>query len=536
MKTLKPLIVVFSFLAFACQNEETITKTAPILPNILWISAEDLSPRMAAYGDSTIHTPNLDLLANEGVVYDHVYTSAGVCSPSRNAMITGRYQTSNGGQNMRTMRIDKYEELGLPAMYNSVPPASVKCFPEYLRAKGYYTTNNVKTDYQFTAPPTVWDEVSNTADWRGRKEGQPFFSVINFTTTHESQIWNRADHKMRVDPAKVPLPPYYPDNETSRTDVARHYSNMSELDDQIGEVLAKLKADGLLENTIIFFWGDHGDGLPFYKREVYRRGLHIPFIVRYPNKVNAGTRNNEFISAIDFGPTMLSLAGIETPAQMQGKVFLGNYKSETDHEYIFGARDRIDSDYDRVRSVMDRKYQYVRNFEPEKPLYMDVEFRKGIPTMRMLLEMKEAGTLNEAQSFWFKAHKPAEELYDWTQDPYQMNNLAADPKVAGELKRLRGVLDNWILDTEDLGVLPETKMLSNMWLGGSEPPKTANPIIYKANGEIKIHSMTAGASVAYRKKGETRWEVYTEPFQRTNEKYETVAMRIGYEKSETVEF
>jgi N-sulfoglucosamine sulfohydrolase len=311
---------------------------------------------------------------------------------------------------------------------------------------------------------------------------------------------------------------------------------MSELDDQIGEVLAKLKEDGLLENTIIFFWGDHGDGLPFYKREVYRRGLHIPLIVRYPNRVNAGTRNNEFISAIDLGPTMLSLANIETPTQMQGKPFLGNYKAESDREYIFGARDRIDSHYDRVRSVMDRKYQYVRNFSPEKPLYMDVKYRKSMATMRMLLEMNEAGTLNDVQSLWFKKQKSAEELYDWTVDPYQLNNLAADPKLADELKRFRTVLDNWILDTEDLGVLPETQMLSNMWQGGSEPPKTNNPIIYEANGKVKIHSMTHGASIAYRKKGESHWDVYTKPFQRTDEKYETVAMRIGYEESELIEF
>ncbi len=533
--TLKYLFISLALLSFGCQTEQKETPQET-LPNILWISAEDLSPRMAAYGDSTIKTPFLDKLANEGVVYDHVYTSAGVCSPSRNAIITGRYQTSNGGQHMRTMNIHDYEGLGLPAMYNSVPPSNVKCFPEYLRAKGYYTTNNVKTDYQFTAPPTVWDEISNTADWRGREEGQPFFSVINFTTTHESQIWNRADHKMRVDPAKVPLPPYYPDNEISRTDVARHYSNLSELDDQIGEVLAKLEHDGLLENTIIFFWGDHGDGLPFYKREVYRRGLHIPLIARYPNKANAGTRSDEFINAIDFGPTMLSLAGIETPSQMQGKAFLGEYKSKTDNEYIFAARDRIDNDYDRVNSVMDRKYQYVRNFEPEKPLYMDVDYRKGIPTMRMLLEMNEAGTLNKAQSFWFQKNKPAEELYDWTVDPYQLNNLAADPTFKVELSRLSDVMDSWIADTDDLGVIKETEMLSGMWNGAKEAPTTAKPIIYRANGKVKIHCMTEGASIAYRKKGDKRWEVYTEPLPQPTATYETVAMRIGYEKSENIEF
>lgn len=527
--------VLMIFFWAACQSNET-PKEQTSLPNILWISAEDLSPRLACYGDSTISTPNLDKLAKEGVVYEHVYTSAGVCSPSRNAIITGRYQTSNGGQHMRTMHILESEAMGLPQMYNSVPPASIKCFPEYLRAKGYYTTNNVKTDYQFTAPPTVWDEVSDTADWKGRQEGQPFFSVINFTTTHESQIWARADHPLRVDPNKVPLPPYYPDNETSRKDVARHYSNLSELDDQVGEVLAKLEADGLLENTIIFFWGDHGDGLPFYKREVYRRGLHIPLIARFPNKENAGTRNSEFINAIDFGPTMLSLASIKTPSAMQGKAFLGTYKSSEDHEYIFGARDRIDSDYDRVRSVMDRKFQYVRNFEPEKPLYMDVEYRKGIPTMRMLLEMNESGTLNQDQSFWFQKTKPKEELYDWTNDPFQLKNLVDDPSMKELLIKYRNVMDNWISETEDFGAIPETQMLKNMWNSGQSPPVTANPIVYNANSKTKIQCMTEGASIAFRKKGSKRWEVYTEPIELEQSEYETIAMRIGYEPSETVRF
>lgn len=530
--TLASFILLFAIAS--CKKKEKVE--LPNMPNILWISAEDLSPRMAAYGDSTISTPNLDRLANEGVVFDHVYTSAGVCSPARNSIITGRYQTSNGGQHMRTMGIHDTEKLGLPKMYNSVPPAEVKCFPEYLRAKGYYTTNNEKTDYQFTAPPTVWDEVSDTADWRGRAKDQPFFSVINFTTTHESQIWARADHELRVSPEKVTLPPYYPDNITSRTDVARHYSNMSELDDQIGEVLAKLEEDGLLENTIVFFWGDHGDGLPFYKREVYRRGLHIPLIARFPNKANAGTRNHEFINAIDLGPTMLSLADIATPSQMYGKAFLGKHKAESDHEYIFAARDRIDNDYDRVRSAMGRQYQYIKNYNPEMPLYMDVDYRKGIPTMNMILALKEEGKLNAAQSFWFQETKPEEELYDWQKDPFQLNNLANNPEYAETLAKFRGVLENWVAETNDYGAIPEIEMLNEMWNGENSAPATAKPTAYPTNGKVKLTSLTTGASIAYRKKGETRWEVYTEPVDTKAEQYECMAMRIGYEPSEIVMF
>ncbi len=515
----------------SCTRRETLEDLTP-RPNILWISAEDLSPRMAAYGDSTVATPNLDRLANEGVVYDHAYTSAGVCAPSRNAIITGRYQISNGGHNMRTLYSTYPEKTGLPKSYNSVPPAGVKLFPEYLRAAGYYTSNNIKTDYQFEAPVTVWDEVSDQADWRGREDGQPFFSVINFTTTHESQIWARADHKMRADPAKVPLPPYYPDNEISRTDVARHYSNLAELDDQIGEVLAKLEEDGLLENTIIFFWGDHGDGLPFYKREVYKRGLHIPLIARFPNKIKAGTRDNTFINAIDFAPTMLSLAGIQTPQNMQGKAFLGEYKSAIDHEYIFGARDRLDSEYDRVRSAMDRQYQYVRNFQPEKPLYMDIEYRKNMPMMQMILEKKEAGELNEDQLFWFKETKPAEELYDLREDPYQLHNLADNPEHLETLERFRAVMDQWLAEIEDLGAIDEKELVKNMWNGCDQPPHTAKPVVYQAGDKTTISCMTSGASIAYREAGKKRWEVYQNELTLETGTYETTAMRVGYEPSE----
>lgn len=341
---------------------------------------------------------------------------------------------------------------------------------------------------------------------------------------------------MRVNPQTVPLPPYYPDNEIARTDVARHYSNMSELDDQIGEVLVNLEEDGLLENTIIFFWGDHGDGLPFYKRSVYRRGLHIPLIARFPNKKHAGTRNDAFISGIDFGPSMLSLAGIETPSQMQGKAFLGKFNSETEHEYIFGARDRIDDDYDRVRSVMDRKLQYVKNFNPELPLYMDVAYRKQIPMMRMLLEMRDSGTLTPEQSIWFKPTKTEEELYDWTTDPYQLHNLAEDPAYSEDLERLRGVMNNWVVETKDLGAIDERELLAQMWNGGTEPPLTANPEVIETAGEMSISCETEGASIAYRKTGSARWEVYTGPISTEETAYETMAMRIGYEPSEVVSF
>lgn len=503
-------------------------------PNILWISAEDLSPRLAAYGDPTVSTPNIDRLAREGVVYENVFTTAGVCSPARNAIITGRYQTANGGHNMRTLGNTYPEKTGLPKSYNAVPPPEVRCFPEYLRANGYYTSNNVKTDYQFEAPVTVWDEVSATADWQGRKTNQPFFSVINFTTTHESQVWARDKNPLRVDPKKVPLPPYYPDNEIIRHDIARHYSNISELDDQIGNLLKRLEADGLLDKTIIFFWTDHGDGLPFYKREIYKRGLHIPLIIRYPNKAFAGTRNTDLISSIDFGPTVLSLANIPTPPQMHGRAFLGNYQTGQ-RNYIFAARDRLDSEYDRVRSVMTKKYQYVRNFFPQRSLYMNIEYRKQQPIMREILRSAEAGELNKEQQFWFKKTKSEEELYDLENDPFQLNNLIQQPQHKTLIEEFRFQLDKWLIETNDLGRVPEKELLKMMWNGSSSPPTTQNPIPKRTHNQLIIWCETAGASIAYRVKNTDKWEVYTSPIL-INQPVEIIAHRIGYEPSEVIRF
>lgn len=505
-------------------------------PNILWISAEDLSPHLSAYGDNTVKTPHIDRLAREGIVYEQVYTTAGVCAPSRCAIITGNYQTRVGGHNMRTLYDTYPAKTGLPKEYNVVPPAEIRCFPEYLRAAGYYTCNNEKTDYQFAAPPTVWDESSKNASWRNRPAGKPFFAVINFTTTHESQVWARSKNPLRVDPAKVPLPPYYPDNTIVRNDVARHYSNVSELDDQVGEVLRQLEADGLLDKTIVFFWTDHGDGLPFFKREIYRRGLHVPLIVRFPNQAQAGTRSQRLISAIDLGPTVLSLAGIPTPKQMDGQAFLGPFTAKKERQMVFAARDRMDSEYDRSRSVLYKEFQYVRNFYPERPRYQNIEYRKQQPGMAEILRLKEAGALQGSQILWFEPNKPDEELYDWGKDPFQLNNLAAQPQYQKVLKKLRKAMAQWLENTRDLGAIPEKELVKQMWNGGSEAPITARPQVVPKGQLLQITCATAGASIAYREKGNTPWQVYTQPIPKTTKTLEVMAMRIGYTASEIVTF
>jgi N-sulfoglucosamine sulfohydrolase len=507
------------------------------LPNILWISCEDLSPHFDFYGDNSVATPNLTRLSKEGITYDNVFTTAGVCAPSRCAIITGVNQVTAGGHNMRTLSILSPEKLGLPKSYSIVPPEGIKAFPEYLRAKGYYCTNNAKTDYQFEAPPTVWDESSENASWRNRKQGQPFFAVVNLMVTHESQVWMRKNHPMHVEPAKVKLPPFYPDTETVRRDVARFLSNVADLDSLVGQLLHQLEEDQLMENTIIFFWSDHGDGLPFYKRELYDRGLHVPLVIRFPGKTDAGKRNAELISSIDFAPTVLSLAGINPPAYMQGKAFLGKYKSKEPNNYVYAARDRMDTELERVRAVRDSRYKYIRNFHPELPLYQHVAYRLQQDMMKEMLLLKDKGELNAIQMKWFVPTKPPEELYDLTNDPYEFNNLAADPKQQTTLNRFRKEMDRWLKEVNDLGAIEEKQMIASMW-HGDHPPSTADVRIDVSGGNlVTLSCETNSASIGYKiidvgGSESVSWVVYTKPFKVSKgQTVRAVAQRIGFEKS-----
>lgn len=510
-------------------------------PNILWISCEDLSPHFEFYGDSTIKTPNLSRLAREGVVYNNVFTTAGVCSPSRCAIITGMNQVSVGGHNMRTLLNTFPEKTGLPKSYSIVPPAEVKAFPEFLRARGYYCTNNSKTDYQFEAPATTWDESSATATWRKRKPGQPFFSVVNQMVTHESQVWMRNNHPLHVEPSAVKVPPYYPDNEIVRKDIARFLSNVVDLDSLVGVLLRQLEEDNLLENTVIFFWSDHGDGLPNYKRELYDRGTHIPLVIRFPRRLMGGTRNERLISSIDLAPTVLSLAGMQPPSYMQGRAFLGIYAVKQPHEYVYAARDRMDSEYDRVRAVRDKRYRYVKNFRPELPPYQNVEYRLQQNMMTEMLKMKEQGQLTAIQLKWFAPNKTEEELYDLVADPWELNNVAADPAYSNQLRRFRKEMDRWLISSNDQGSIPEKQLISRMWNGGGQPPLTGNVQVIPGKGtSVTLSCPTPGASIGYKviRSGDPEpasWSVYIAPF--TIEKGITLkvfAHRIGFEPSAEV--
>ncbi|MBK8632168.1 MAG: sulfatase [Saprospiraceae bacterium] len=538
MKKIIPLLLIASYLCLALSFQTSNDDFKKKHPNILWITVEDMSHQhLGCYGGKVTQTPFIDQLAKESMRYTNVFSTAGVCAPSRSAIITGMYQTSAGSHNMRTLNNAATSKSSPVPGYSAVIPDDARCFPEYLRKAGYYCTNNEKQDYQFEAPVTVWDENSKTADWRGRKtKNQPFFSIINLMTTHESQVFMREKEPLTVDPKQVQLPPFYPDNEIIRTDVARFLTNVETMDKQVGEIIQKLKADGLYENTIIFFFSDHGDGLPFVKRELYDRGLKIPLLIRYPNGKDGGKVDDQLLSFVDFAPTILSLANIPIPKYIQGQAFLGKQKSKQKRQYIYAARDRMDTEYDRVRAVSDGRFKYLKNYMPEKPYYQDIQYRLSQKSMVEILRLRDEGKLDEVQMYWFRKTKPDEELFDVYADPYELHNLANEPQYQDKLMELRKQHLDWIKTYGDLGAIPEKELISKWWNGLNGPPKTQTPILEIKQGKIILSCVTKGASIAFKKHwNDKSWEIYDFPIQEIQgDSLYVVAHRIGYEQSDVV--
>ncbi|MFO0906102.1 MAG: sulfatase [Pirellulales bacterium] len=467
--------------------------TPPERPNILWISLEDISPDLGCYDDAYAVTPHIDRLASQGVRYTRAFAHAGVCAPSRSGIITGMYPSAIGTQHMRSQ---------------GVPPPFVRCFPEYLRAAGYYCTNDSKTDYNFAAPLTAWDENRAGAHWRHRPDpSQPFFAVVNLTATHESQIRlapaaqekrreSLAEHE-RHDPAQAVLPPYHPDTPVVRRDWANYYDNLTFTDKQVGKILQQLADDGLADSTVVFFWGDHGRGLPRAKRWIYDSGIHVPLIVRWPGRLSAGSTCDDLVALLDLAPTCLSLAGVDIPAHFQGQAFLGPRKAERPREYVYAARDRMDETYDLIRSVRDSRYKYIRNYRPELPYAQPIAYMDEMPTMREWRKEHAAGRLTGPAALFFADRKPVEELYDTQADPHELHNLAEDPTHAPALSRLRQEHERWMATTGDLGLLPEAELQERMRPGGRWQT-TATPTIRLVDGVATLSCETPGASIAYR--------------------------------------
>ncbi|MDF3076794.1 MAG: sulfatase [Sphingobacteriaceae bacterium] len=534
---LSVFVAVFCLLAGASYPQKASEKVQK--PNILWLVTEDISPFISSYGDATAKTPNLDRLAREGVRYANVFDVSGVCAPSRSCLITGMYPTSIGTDNMRTL--NAFPEIGIPK-YSVVLPPEVKMFSELMRKGGYYCTNNNKQDYQFVAPKSGWDESSKNAHWRNGPQGKPFFSVFNFEVTHESQIWKKKNDPLLVDPAKVPLPPYYPESPVIRKDVARMYSNIMEMDQQVGEILRQLEADGLLDKTIIVWYSDNGGPLPRGKREIYDTGLHVPMIIRFPNKQQAGTVQSQLVSFVDFAPSTLTMAGVPVPQYMQGKITFGVNGPKENRKYVFAARDRMDSEYDMVRAVRDSRYKYIRNFQPEKPYMQNIIYRKDMDLMRELLKFEAEGKLNPVQQLWFRKSKPQDEFYDTLNDPYELNNLIADPQFTAKINELKAALADWMKLTDDKGFIPEKKWIESFW-PAMKQPATQDPVFSQNGGTVSIASATDGASISYQviAKGqqvkEKQWRVYTGPVKLAdNQTVAAIAERIGYKSSAIKEF
>jgi arylsulfatase A-like enzyme len=417
-------------------------------PNILWITCEDMSANLGCYGDEYAVTPNLDKLAARGVRYTHVFSHAGVCAPSRSGLITGMYPTSLGSHHMRC---------------STTLPDFVKCFPEYLRDAGYYCTNQSKTDYNFPVPPNAWDVSKGAkAHWRNRAAGQPFFSVFNLTITHESRIRGKYD-SLEHDPELAVLPPYLPDTPLVRRDWARYHDLITQMDDQAGDILGKLEKDGLADDTIVFFFSDHGVGLPRAKQWIYDAGMHVPLMVYFPEKhrhlapAEPGAVVDRLVSFVDIGPSVLSLLGLEIPEHVQGVPFLGPSAGEPRH-YIYGIRDRMDERYDMNRTVRDRRYKYHRNYFPNRPFSPWLDYMEKLATMQEWRRLDAAGELSGVQAFFMRDTKPVEELYDVQADPHEQVNLAHSAEHQEALERMRAAHFDWVRSTIDLGLLPEQDM------------------------------------------------------------------------------
>ncbi len=451
-------------------------------PNILWIVSEDNGPFLGCYGDSLATTPVLDRLASEGFLYTHAFANNPVCAPARNTIITGVYSASNGCEQMRS---------------NYPLSPEVVTLPELLQQSGYYCTNNSKTDYNYLGDyRLIWDESSDTAHYNNRHENQPFFSVFNIGTTHESQIFKwKADEELRHDPAAVVLPPYHPDTEEMRHDWAQYYDKIEDMDAQVGTYLKELEESGEIENTIVFYYSDHGGVLARSKRHLYDSGTHIPLIIRIPKKYKkyfpekrTSSSVDRLVSFVDFAPTLLSLAGIQKPDYMQGTAFLGKHKG-TEPDYVHLTRGRMDEFVDMSRAVRNKEFKYIKNYMP---------FRIHIPHLAYLFnarsaqsweDLYNAGLCDSIQSVYFRT-KPIEELYEISSDPHEVTNLADNPDYQDILKKMRDENSRWMTEIKDVSLMPETEYMFRA--------KSGALYDYMRSGEISTDSLIQSADLALR--------------------------------------
>ena len=426
-----------------------LSSAAVTRPNILWLTSEDHGPEMGCYGDRLARTPNVDALAARGMLFKKAWSTAPVCAPSRTAIISGLYPSSSGGLHMRSM-------VSLPA--------GTKLYPQFLREAGYYCANNSKTDYNLREPGKVWDDSSSKASWKNRGPGQPFFAIFNSTKSHESQIRTRP-HQQVTKPAAIRVPAYHPDTPEVREDWAQYYDKVSEADADAGVRLKELADAGLSEDTIVFYYGDHGSGMSRSKRWPGNSGLHVPMVVYFPekwrhlapNEYAAGGQSDRLVSFVDLAPTVLSIAGIKPPEWMQGHAFAGPHQREP-QPFLFGERGRMDESFDLVRSVTDGRYVYLRNFLPHVSQGQRVAYQFETPSTRVWHQRFVAGQTTESQSIFWRTPKASEELYDLQSDRDEVRNLANSPEHQAVLRKLRAAHRRHLLEVKDVCLLPESEL------------------------------------------------------------------------------
>lgn len=442
---MKPLLLSIVGLAASCFASPLFAAQ----PNILWLTSEDHSPHMGCYGDKLARTPHVDALAAKGMLFKTVWSVAPVCAPARTAIISGMYPSSLGGLHMRS---------------TVSMPAGTKMYPQLLRDAGYFCTNNSKTDYNLREPGKVWDESSGKAHWKNRLADKPFFAIFNSTKSHESQIRTRP-HTQSTDPSQVRVPEYHPDTPEVREDWAQYYDKVSEADADAGRHLQELADAGLADDTIVFYYADHGSGMPRSKRWPCNSGLQVPMVVYFPKKwehlapkeYQPGGKSDRLVSFVDLAPTVLSLAGVEPPAWMQGHAFAGLYQSEP-QPFLFGERGRMDERMDLVRSVTDGRYVYLRNFMPHVSQAQRVTYQFETPTTRVWYDLFAAGKTNAAQSLFWQTPKAMEEFYDLRTDRDEVRNLSASPEHQLQLQRFRDALRDHLSEVRDVSFLPEIEL------------------------------------------------------------------------------
>ncbi|MBC8041193.1 MAG: sulfatase [Opitutaceae bacterium] len=497
-------------------------------PNFLWITLEDCSPRLGCYGDQVARSPHIDGLAAQGTLFTNAFCTAPVCSPSRTSVITGVSSTAMMAQHMRTTYIAE-EFPGLPTPYHAVPPPHVKCITEYLRTAGYYCTNNGKTDYQFESPFCAWDANGKprTVDeihWRNRRDAsQPFFAVFNLEDTHESRMWPDSSPQFekdgrptpRTDPARVVVPPFLPDTPEVRTALARHYDSIAHNDTIVGKLLAQLELDGLVDNTVVMIWADHGEGLPRAKRYLYDSGTRVPLIVRWPGRFAAGAVDRRMVSLLDLAPTVLAAAGVPCPVHCEGHSLL---EPEV-RTHVFAHRDRMDGEYDKARSVRSARFKYIRNYYPGQERFGYTPYRGKHPAMQAIRVEQVRGNASFAEPC------PPEEFYDVEADPFEMNNLAGAAELAAVKNELRAVLKGWQRDYDPDRDLGEAQMVAGLWPAGVRPVTEAPiAVVYsEANSAgvwvkeecevagpavLQLACASEGASIAFQREGESGWSIY----------------------------